>query len=381
MDDLVFKNIPAEGFDALSATDRASNPTPSKLDSEPVEEQDEIMTFSLESQLANLAAQTQAPTSSPVTPVTADPLRLSNTSSPLRQQTSSPIQESTEFASIAVQVPADQGGRASNPTVTRESLTPDVPMQSSPTYQQNNGDAASRRASNPTPSRRRTVIDPPIVDAPEIHAPSSIDIEANSRASNPTPTRRSHNGQDAVPPFVPEPTIPVAGMVDNRPSNPTPRRRGNTATVPQTITVQDISIGTPIPVEISSRASNPTPTRRGSASTPSIPSSAPSGVQQDQSSSMPSMAAPVSDSRASNPTPTRRGTAPAQSFPSSTPSSIQQGQPSPVPSTAAPVSDSRASNPTPTRIGMVVPSVTDDTANSSFGDDNSRLSNPSTTRR
>lgn len=337
MDDLVFKNIPAEGFDALSATDRASNPTPSKLDSEPVEEQDEIMTFSLESQLANLAAQTQAPTSSPVTPVTADPLRLSNTSSPLRQQTSSPIQESTEFASIAVQVPADQGGRASNPTVTRESLTPDVPMQSSPTYQQNNGDAASRRASNPTPSRRRTVIDPPIVDAPEIHAPSSIDIEANSRASNPTPTRRSHNGQDAVPPFVPEPTIPVAGMVDNRPSNPTPRRRGNTATVPQTITVQDISIGTPIPVEISSRASNPTPTRRG--------------------------------------------TAPAQSFPSSTPSSIQQGQPSPVPSTAAPVSDSRASNPTPTRIGMVVPSVTDDTANSSFGDDNSRLSNPSTTRR
>lgn len=381
MDDLVFKNIPAEGFDALSATDRASNPTPSKLNPEPVEEQDEIMTFSLDSQLANLSAQMQNPTSVPVAPVTADPSRLSNTSSPLRQQTPPQIQESTEFASIAVQVPTDQGGRASNPTVTRESMIPEVPMQSPPTYQQNSGDAASRRASNPTPSRRRTVEDSHIADIPEIHAPSSIDIEANSRASNPTPTRRAHDGQDVEPSFVPEPTVPVAGMVDNRPSNPTPRRRGNTATVPQTPPVQEISIGTPIPVEISSRASNPTPTRRGAVLAQSLPGSTSSSIQQDQSSLVPSMAVPVSDSRASNPTPTRRGSAPAQSLPSSTPSSIQQDRSSSVPSMAVPVSDSRASNPTPTRRGMVVPSVADDTANSSFGDDNSRLSNPSITRR
>lgn len=270
MDDLVFKNIPAEGFDPQSGfSDRVSNPTPSRN-----------------------GGTVDAPEDEFVVPVSESD-RLSNPS----------IRTGNGDMSFSGEI-----SRLSNPTPSRKQSPVDdtvkpVIQDDSPTHVVDE----FSRASNPTPTRRSANSVQPFndsdTDVESVPNVAAID-DPYSRASNPTPTRRRRSASE-----VPEPVLyGVIPDVDiSRASNPTPRRRaGEIPITPDTSGTDPMAF---VPDKTFSRASNPTPTRRG-GSAPIIPED-PSIADDSSSLSFSSVTDPygsgiAEDSRASNPTPTRR---------------------------------------------------------------------------
>lgn len=270
MDDLLFKNIPAEGFDPTSATDRASNPTPSRMGTPSPPPQDDIMTFSLESQLANLGASTES--ESPTLSSFTGDARLSNPTATVHSVAGSATSESDELSSNPNQHPIERSERASNPTPTRRGASPVQPLP-----------------------------DATVSPLPVQHG------DIYSRASNPTPTRRTVDAPVLDTASTPSFSEAIGLSPDNRPSNPTPRRRASNTASSSFPNIADSQLSETLPDEALSRASNPTPTRRRSSqlqfpieqSQPVEPFATPAATE--------SFSAPVSsDSRASNPTPTRR---------------------------------------------------------------------------
>lgn len=245
MDGLVFKNIPAEGFDTQTGySDRFSNPTPSRTGGVSDVSQDEIPSPTFDSRLSN-------PT-----------VRTSN----------SDISFSGESTRLSNPTPSRRGGAAV------EQFTEEVPAA------QSVSDPFSR-ASNPTPTRRGAKeVSPFGSAAPEAQGFSSFSAftqpdDPYSRASNPTPTRR----KNAV--VASDTDLSLLGIVPgadvSRASNPTPTRRGSSVTIPIDISpiIEDTpslsfsSVTDPYGAGLTedSRASNPTPTRRvfGSDEAPS----------------------------------------------------------------------------------------------------------------
>lgn len=282
MDDLIFKNIPAEGFDPQTGfSDRFSNPTPSRTGSVSDDSIDETLSPTFDNRLSNPFVRTNVSDTS----FSGESTRLSNPT-PSRRS-------GTVAAEFSEDVPAIQSGsdpfsRASNPTPTRRGTKELSPFDSAETESQDFSslsvsapiDDPCSRASNPTPTRRRSATVASDMDSSSFGVVSGVDV---SRASNPTPRRRTgetpfsapiSNGETMPMSFVPDETF-------SRASNPTPTRRGDAASLPtdsSQITVDTSSLlfssvtdpyGTGLTED--SRASNPTPTRRvfGSDEAPS----------------------------------------------------------------------------------------------------------------
>lgn len=273
-DDLVFKNIPAEGFEPQTGLpDRFSNPTPSRIGAVSETSQDEIPEPTFESRLSNPSVRTGRGSTS----FSDESLRLSN---PTPSRRTEPTVE--KFAS---KVPAVE------PTVAE-------PFS---------------RASNPTPTRRGAKpISPFDTAAPETQEFSASPVstiweELYSRVSNPTPTRR--RGNMSAESVKDSAWFGVVTDVDiSRASNSTPRRRGSETTAAPTIEPETSSLCF-VPDETFSRASNPTPTRRGSIS-PITPDISPI-IEEMPLLSFSSITDPygaglTEDSRSTNLMPTRR---------------------------------------------------------------------------
>lgn len=268
MDDLVFKNIPVEGFDPQSGfSDRVSNPTPSRSGAVVGVPEDEISVPVSDSRLSNPSVRSGNNDMS----FSGDASRLSNPT---------PSRKPTSKADMEEQVPE------------ADTLSVTDPFS---------------RASNPTPTRRGSKAVSPIdtsFSEPEPEPVVSDSDDPYSRASNPTPTRRRGNSA-----AVPSPDTPVfgtmAGVDMSRASNPTPRRRTTT----DNSDAQNSEPMNFVADEPFSRASNPTPTRRGSAAIvmpEEFTSSDETASLSFASVTDPYGAGRTEDSRASNPTPTRR---------------------------------------------------------------------------
>ncbi len=264
MSDLVFKNIPAEGFDPQTGfSERLSNSTPSRSH-----------TF------------TDTPTNEISTPISDD--RLSNLSVRPRNND---MDFSEDMSRLSTPTPSHK-----QMLITDENETISQMNMSSET------DPLSR-ASNPTPTRRRAKSN---FDASVSEKRSAFEVFAAddpySRVSLPTPTRREIN-------FTPLPDAPISGTIDgvdmNRVSNPTPRRRdtGENQGLPDSVPMNFVAD------EHFSRASNSTPTRRCDNAAV-IPEES-SVIDETLSLSFASVTDSydkelTEDARASNPTPTRR---------------------------------------------------------------------------
>lgn len=358
MDDLLFKNIPAEGFDPnCGFTDRISNPTPSRNSqsnrgSNPSKPDDRLSSWH------------ERPRNSDDYSEPTD--RLSN-ATPRRRNIASDASvhqsQSNEYAE-SDRMSTVVGSRLSNINSDRgaSSVSPQVTSDT-------NGfgaysDAADRMSSV-SPTRRRSsdgVSVPPPISAGVVEEQRKVDVIDFSRASNPTPTRRESTSS----PYETFSDLPIDG--DSRASNPTPTRRRQNAFVEQPVTFA--SLGSEIPEEVN-RISNPTPTRRDTRGNldSTVQPSADSDIQ----------------SRMSSTTPTRREKNIINPFVDSTDESTEPlsfssaDDPYGVGSPFS-ADDSRASNPTPTRRQQVqgTPIQND---NSYFSDD--RLSNcaPSNRKR
>ncbi len=203
MDDLLFKNIPAEGFDPdCGFTNRVSNPTPSR------------------------------------------------TSASIDDRLSNPLLNNSSSAGYS-----DASDRLSNATPTRRaSVAVDTPHS-------NFGGISDRpdeidRMSSATPTRRMVNnVASAITPLPSDDGQRILDAPDALRASNPTPTRRS----SAVNSFEAEKEIERSDDSDSRASNPTPTRRRESVLSEPPITFA--SLGVEVYDDIS-RASNPSPTRR-----------------------------------------------------------------------------------------------------------------------
>lgn len=203
MDDLLFKNIPAEGFDPdCGFTNRASNPTPSR------------------------------------------------TSAPIDDRLSNPLLSNSSSAGYS-----DASDRLSNATPTRRASVVVATSHS------NFGGISDRpdeidRMSSATPTRRMVNnVASSITPLPSDDGQRMLDVPDALRASNPTPTRRS----SAVNPFEVPKEIERSDDSDSRASNPTPtRRRGS---VPSEPPITFASLGVEVYDDVS-RASNPSPTRK-----------------------------------------------------------------------------------------------------------------------
>lgn len=269
MDDLVFKNIPVEGFDPQSGfSNRVSNPTPSRSGITPEMPRDDMSAPVFESRLSNPSVRLESADIS----FSSDLSRLSNPT-PSRKVATNEATDSVT-PQIDSSASAESFSRISNPTPTRRASMPETPTAfgASETEVLINDDPYSR-ASNPTPTRRRVNISSN--DTPIFGTITGVDM---SRASNPTPRRRTTTDNSDLPNT--ETTSFVADEPFSRVSNPTPTRRGNTSIVmPGEFTSSDevaslsfASVTDPYGAGRTedSRASNPTPTRRlfGSDSVP-----------------------------------------------------------------------------------------------------------------
>lgn len=205
MDDLVFKNIPAEGFDPQSGCSdrrlstpsvraenndtnfsdygsRLSNPTPSRKSN------------------SDIGADEQAPVAD--APVITDPFSRVSNPTPTRRGTS----ETSHFGSVLQDfssssisdMESEAFARASNPTPTRRKVSAE--NTNVPDGGVVPGSDVSR-ASNPTPTRRGGTTSVLPVDESEFDKRSSLSFASvtdpygvgrteDSRVSNPTPTRR-----------------------------------------------------------------------------------------------------------------------------------------------------------------------------------------------
>ena len=264
MDDLVFKNIPAEGFDPqIGNNGRFSNPSLSRIDVVPNVPQNESNSPSHESSLSDLSVKK--------------------------------CDDNTDHY--------DESSRLSNPTPSRRGKTASGKISDI----QSVSDPLSR-ISNPTPTRRGTSETSCFESVLQDFSPSSVsdmENEAFARASNPTPTRRKVSVKNINVPDLGT----VSGSDGDRASNPTPRRRIGDSPFSMHLSEGDASQMNSIHDEDFLRASNPTPTRRG-GTTSMFPKDAP---EFDEKSSLsftsvtdPYGAGRTEDSRASNPTPTRR---------------------------------------------------------------------------
>ncbi|MBQ5335584.1 MAG: hypothetical protein J6Z45_06520, partial [Oscillospiraceae bacterium] len=137
MDDLVFKVIPAEGFDPNTDSDRISNPTPTRKGKQPVLPQ--------EQPAAAEQVQQEQVREIPQAPAPVLPLRLENAD----------VSETAAAAARFSDLPGMTIGRASCPTPTRRDAAPQRPDTGQPVFQDPNA-----RLSNPTPSRRRGALQP-----------------------------------------------------------------------------------------------------------------------------------------------------------------------------------------------------------------------------
>lgn len=258
MEDLLFKNIPAEGFDPnCGFTDRISNPTPSRSNTE------------------SATGHEQRP------PV--DNNRLSNVQ--------------TRDSSITGY--SDVTDRLSNATPSRRNLsTESIPQSTQSTYNDNERMSSTfdaSRASNPTPSRRVAV------SSSSYASPSADDY---SRASNPTPTRRFQNVFSESPVTFPNVITETEDL--SRASNPTPTRRSTENIYEYSTASQNATV---LAEDVESRLSNTIPTRRErECSSPFFDSDTAESLTFESADNPYGVGVPsgISDSRASNPTPTRR---------------------------------------------------------------------------
>lgn len=255
MDELLFKNIPAEGFDPnCGFTDRISNPTPSRNSqgnggSDPSKPDD------------RLSSQQERPSSSADYSEPTD--RLSNATprrrniapdAPIHQSRSNAYAESDRMSTVV-------GSRLSNINSDRgaSSVSPQV---ASNTNEFGAYSDVADRMSSVSPTRRRKgdgVPVPPPIPAGVVEEQRTVDVTDFSRASNPTPTRRESTSS----PYETFSNLPIDG--DSRASNPTPTRRRQDAFVEQPVTFA--SLGSEMPEELN-RISNPTPTRRDARENP-----------------------------------------------------------------------------------------------------------------
>lgn len=222
MEDLLFKDIPAEGFDPnCGFTDRISNPTPTRSNIESAAVHQQCST--VDDRMSN--AQTG---DNDITGYSSNTDRLSN-ATPSRRNSSN------RSTSQSIQTNYNSSEEISSAF-----------------------DAS--RASNPTPSRRASVSSS--VSSPE---------DDYSCPSNPTPTRRF---QDAFvePPIMFPDAVTEAEESYNRPSNPTPTRRGSRVSssffnsdTAESLTFESTDDPYGVGVQsgvVENRASNPMPTRR-----------------------------------------------------------------------------------------------------------------------
>lgn len=321
MDDLLFKNIPAEGFDPnCGFSERISNPTPSRTAAvddrlSSTQTRESVSTgYSDDSDRLSNATPTRrtvAPTipSPPNSPCSfdgsdrmssaTDRSRMSNTSSERTTSTFTTSQptsfgNATEYSDIA--------DRMSSATPTRRRSADSVPVPP-PTVlndgQRGLSEVDDSRASNPTPTRRGRTDNP--FEVPNSYIPP---VDSDSRVSNPTPTRRRQSGSSEPPVTFSSLGVEVPDDV-GRASNPTPTRRSSVSAVPPISEQSGISISA-TEDDIQSRMSSPTPTRRTQHGfvSPFVDDSS----VQTKPLSFASATDPygVDDSRASNPTPTRR---------------------------------------------------------------------------
>ncbi|MCM1508167.1 MAG: hypothetical protein NC177_13715 [Ruminococcus flavefaciens] len=358
MDDLLFKNIPTEGFDPnCGFTDRISNPTPSRNS-----QSNGVSSVSKPDD--RLSSWHERPRNSTGYSEPTD--RLSNATPsrrntvpnyPVDQGRASSFDESDRMSSVV-------GSRLSNTNSDRGNLS--VSPQAAPVANGfNTYDDMADRMSSISPTRRGSsdgISVPPPLPAGEVEEQRTVDATDFSRASNPTPTRRESTSN----PYETFSDLPIDG--DSRVSNPTPTRRRQNAFVEQPVTFA--SFGSEIPEEVN-RISNPTPTRRDTSGILG------STIQTSKDSDI--------QSRMSSTTPTRREKNIINPFVDSTdertePLSFSSADDPYGVSSQFGAEGSRASNPTPTRRQQVqeTPIQYD---NSNFSDD--RLSNcaPSNRKR
>lgn len=258
MEDLLFKNIPAEGFDPnCGFTDRISNPTPSRSNSDSAVEHEQCP--SLDDRLSSV--QTRDSSIAGYSDVTD---RLSNVAPSRRNLSAKSVPQYT-------QPPCEDSERMSSAF-----------------------DAS--RASNPTPSRRGSAINT---------SPSADDY---SRVSNPTPTRRLQN-------VFFEPPVTFSGVATeigedlSRASNPTPTRRSTEKTYETSAIQPSVADHSQMTENVESRLSNITATHQKAENTSQFFDSETTESLTFESAENPYGVGlqPETDvSRASNPTPTRR---------------------------------------------------------------------------
>lgn len=272
MDDLVFKNIPVEGFDPQSGfSDRISNPTPSRNGGIAEVLGDEISVSGSDSRLSNPSVRSGNNNMS----FSGEASRLSNPT-PSRKPVSN-VDVDKQVPEADILSVTDPFSRASNPTPTRRGFRAVSPTDTSfsepdPVPVVFDSDDPYSRASNPTPTRRRG--NSAAVPSPD-GTIAGVDM---NRASNPTPRRRTTKDNSDTPDS--EPMNFVADEPFSMASNPTPTRRGSTAIVmpkeftssDETVSLSFASVTDPYGAGCTedSRASNPTPARRlfGSDSAP-----------------------------------------------------------------------------------------------------------------
>lgn len=228
MDDLVFKNIPVEGFDPQSGfSNRVSNPTPSRSGVTPEMSRDDMSAPVFESRLSNTSVRLESADIS----FSSDLSRLSNPTLSHKVATN----EATDSVTpqIDSSASAEPFSRISNPTPTRRASMPETStaLGASETEVLINDDPYSR-ASNPTPTRRRVNISSN--DTPIFGTITGVDM---SRASNLTPTRRGNTSIVMPGEFTSSDEVASLSFAsvtdpygagrteDSRVSNPTPTRR------------------------------------------------------------------------------------------------------------------------------------------------------------
>lgn len=358
MDDLLFNNIPAEGFDPnCGFTDRISNPTPSRNSQCSGVSTASIPDDRLSSQQGRTSSS--AGYSEPTDRLSnATPTRRNITpNAPVHQSNSNVYDESDRMSTVV-------GSRLSNTNSDRGTSSV-LPQTTSATNRFGAYSDVADRMSSVSPTRRRCnegVPPPPPIPSGVVEEQRTVDATDFSRESNPTPTRRESTSN----PYETFSNLPIDG--DSRTSNPTPTRRRQNAFAEQPVTFA--SLGSEISEEVD-RISNPTPTRR------------------DARRNMDFAAQPSTDSdiqsRMSSTTPTRREKNTINPFVDSIedrtePLSFSSVDDAYGVSSRFSADESRASNPTPTRRqqSQEVPIQND---NFDFSDD--RLSNcaPSNRKR
>lgn len=261
MEDLLFKNIPAEGFDPnCGFTDRISNPTPSRSNSESAMAHEQCPP--VDDRLSNVQTCESSVTGySDITDRLSNvaPSRRNLSTESVPQDTQLPCNDNERMSSIF------DASCASNPTSSCR-----VVAGSSSCISPSVDDYS--RASNPTPTRRfQYAFSEPPVTFQNVNTEMEEDL---SRVSNPTPTRRStektYETSTTQPNVIDH--LQMTEDVESRLSNITTTRRKIDDSSPffdsdtaESLTFESVENPYGVGVQFGigdSRTSNSTPTRR-----------------------------------------------------------------------------------------------------------------------